>query len=148
MIRHAVGGPLEGPVSLPERLRIEAMEYFAELYHDVSFYDVEHCELIAITHIPPHSRTWYDKKQLQTIINQTKMGCPHLFEKGKEKELRDFILPLIRPYRIYRVHYPAAIAGEVLMSIKADGTWDAMETPAHVFKYGSPVDFFGLFFKS
>ena len=139
---------LEHPVDLLKQLRMENMKYYSELYQGNTYFDSENGELVALTYIPPHARTWYDRKQLKSTSIQVRNERHDLFEKGREKELWEYVEPLIKPYRKFKVHFPPAESAEVLMSINFNGSWDKLESPANIAKYGSPVEFFSSFYNS
>lgn len=138
MSRHAVGGPLENPVDARKRLKLKELKYYAHKYRKVAYYDRVHHEIVATEYIPAHTSTSYDMVAIKNrILNPLQIQQLELFRPENAEKLWNYIKPLLRPYKAFRTHLPAAITGTVLFSINFDGLWDNIED----------IDFYPLFYQ-
>ena len=91
-----------------------------------------------MAHIPPHAVTRYDMRRVELeVLEPLRRKTPDLFSPKRRRDLRDYLRPLLRRYRVYRVHMPAAKPGDVLISVRGDGLWDN----------DLKVEFYPLFFQ-
>ena len=114
-----------GPSEVGESQKIRLMEFYAHKYPGRVFFDRERGELVAVAHIPPHTVTRYDMRRVEVeVLEPLRRRMPELFTPRKSRALMDYIRPLLRRYRVYRAHMPAAEPGDVLISVRGEGLWE------------------------
>ena len=139
MTSHIWGYNLVSPQDLPDILKYNEVKHFADLHPKVTYFDKERVELIALDFIPSHPITYYDMRRVKIeVLEPLRQKRPDLFLPENRDKLFEYVKPLLKQYRAYTIHLPAAEPGDVLLSVRNDGLWDNVVN----------VDFYPLFLKN